>query len=98
MRAFWPDKLSHYTNRELLGAGQFGLVYLVQNPELKQKTIIKIIEAVRDIDPVIIRLVFLVLLFEFAKDGEWERLDVNFCADRRAIWRDNAQPGHWHVF
>jgi len=55
MRAFWPDKLSHYSNRELLGAGQFGLVYLVENPELKQKTIIKIIEAIRDIDPVIIK-------------------------------------------
>ncbi|MEJ2050644.1 MAG: hypothetical protein P8Y60_12560 [Calditrichota bacterium] len=55
MRAFWPDQLSHYTDRQLLGAGQFGLVYLVQSPILKQKTVIKLIEVIRDIDPVVIK-------------------------------------------
>jgi serine/threonine protein kinase len=55
MRAFWPDQLSHYTDRQLLGAGQFGLVYQVQNPILKQKTVIKLIEAIKDIDPVVIK-------------------------------------------
>jgi len=49
MKAFWPDQLSHYTQRQLLGAGQYGLVYRVYNPNLQKFTVIKIIEVTQDI-------------------------------------------------
>lgn len=48
MKVFWPEKLSYFENRELLGAGQYGLVYRVFNPKLQQTTAIKLIEAVQD--------------------------------------------------
>ncbi len=44
MKAFWPKKLSHLQQRELIGAGQYGLVYRVFNPELDTHTVIKLIE------------------------------------------------------
>ncbi len=44
MKAFWPKKLSHLQQRELIGAGQYGLVYRVFNPELQKTTVIKLIE------------------------------------------------------
>ncbi len=50
MRSFWPDELSQFTQRNLLGAGQYGLVYQVFNPELNRPTVIKIIEANQDAD------------------------------------------------
>lgn len=49
MKAFWPDQLSYYSHRQLLGAGQYGLVYRVYNPDLQKFTVIKIIEVTQDI-------------------------------------------------
>ncbi|MEJ2637580.1 MAG: protein kinase, partial [Calditrichia bacterium] len=50
MRSFWPDELSQFTQRSLLGAGQYGLVYRIFNPGLNRPTVIKIIEANQDAD------------------------------------------------
>ncbi len=50
MKAFWPEELSHYTSRKLLGAGQYGLVYRVLNPRLNQYTVIKLIEVTQSIE------------------------------------------------
>ncbi|HFE65533.1 MAG TPA: serine/threonine protein kinase [Caldithrix sp.] len=47
MKVFWPDKLAHFQQRELLGASQYGLVYRVFNPKRKQITVVKLIEAVQ---------------------------------------------------
>ncbi len=55
MRAFWPDKLSHYSQRELLGAGRYGLVYRVYNPVLEKTTVIKLIEATQIVDKVVLK-------------------------------------------
>ncbi len=52
MKTFWPEELSHYSSRKLLGAGQYGLVYRVLNPRLNQYTVIKLIEVTQSLDNV----------------------------------------------
>jgi len=51
MKTFWPEKLSDFTERELIGAGQYGLVYKVFNPDNNRRSVIKLIEAVKTSSP-----------------------------------------------
>ncbi|GAB4343349.1 MAG: hypothetical protein Kow0037_31410 [Calditrichia bacterium] len=44
MKIFWPAEFEKFEQRELLGVGQYGLVYKVFNPARDQETVLKLIE------------------------------------------------------